>query len=294
MNYFYDVMASFLILLVFGLIFLGLALAALAKDIKKNWPKYKCNPMIMPVAGAFGKDPGKNFVECIGTIQAGFMGYFLGPIRYIMGFLGNIGGDIMNSMNFLRKLLRSISGALMGILESVFGVFFNVIIRFQLIMIALKDLMMKILGIFLLMGYFFDGSRRTLQSAANGPIGLMIDAFGCFPVDTPIQLINGDYKKISELNLGDILINRSEIRAILKVKGDKRNPYYKIWSKKLNKFIFVTGDHLIKHPINGEFIMVKDYENAQNTMSWDKEMTNLVTSNNNIPIGEFTFWDWED
>ena len=35
MNYFYDVMASFLILLVFGLIFLGLALAALAKDIKK-------------------------------------------------------------------------------------------------------------------------------------------------------------------------------------------------------------------------------------------------------------------
>ena len=112
MNYFYDVMASFLILLVFGLIFLGLALAALAKDIKKNWPKYKCNPMIMPVAGAFGKDPGKNFVECIGSIQAGFMGYFLGPIRYIMGFLGNIGGDIMNSMNFLRKLLRNISGAL--------------------------------------------------------------------------------------------------------------------------------------------------------------------------------------
>ena len=84
MNYFYDVMASFLILLVFGLIFLGLALAALAKDIKKNWPKYKCNPMIMPVAGAFGKDPGKNFVECIGNIQAGFMGYFLGPIRYIL------------------------------------------------------------------------------------------------------------------------------------------------------------------------------------------------------------------
>ena len=95
MNYFYDVMASFLILLVFGLIFLGLALAAMAKDIKKNWPKYKCNPMIMPVAGAFGVDPGKNFVECIGDIQSGFMGFFLGPIRKVLGFLGNIGGDIL-------------------------------------------------------------------------------------------------------------------------------------------------------------------------------------------------------
>ena len=57
---------------------------------------------------------------------------------------------------------------------------------------------------------------------------------------------------------------------------------------KLNKFIFVTGDHKIKHPRTNKFIMVKDYENAQNTMTWDTEMTNLVTSNNNIPIGEFT------
>ena len=211
MNYFYDVMASFLILLVFGLIFLGLALAAMAQDIKKNWPKYKCNPMVMPMAGAFGKDAGQNFVECIGSIQAGFMGFFLGPIRRVLGFLGTIGDDIMNSMNYIRRLLRSISGALMGLLESVFGVFFNVIIRFQLILIALKDLIMKILGIFLLMGYFFDGSRRTLQSAANGPIGLMIDAFGCFPIDTPIKLLSGEYKKISELNLGDILENKAMV-----------------------------------------------------------------------------------
>lgn len=294
MNYFYDVMASFLILLVFGLIFLGLALAAMAQDIKKNWPKYKCNPMVMPMAGAFGKDAGQNFVECIGSIQAGFMGFFLGPIRRVLGFLGTIGDDIMNSMNYIRRLLRSISGALMGLLESVFGVFFNVIIRFQLILIALKDLIMKILGIFLLMGYFFDGSRRTLQSAANGPIGLMIDAFGCFPIDTPIKLLSGEYKKISELNLGDILENKAMVRAVLKVKGDERNPYFKIWSNKLNKFIYVTGDHLIQHPITKNFIMVKNYEKAEKAYIWDEEMSNLVTTNNNIPIGEFTFWDWED
>ena len=294
MSYFYDVMASILIFLVFGLIFLGLALAAMAKDIKKNWPKYKCNPMIMPLAGAFGKDPGKNFVECIGEIQGGFMSFFLGPLRLIMGVLGNIGGEIMNSMNFVRELVANVTGSLMEVLNGVFGIIFNVVIRFQLILISLKDLMMKILGIFMLIGYLFDGGRRTVQSAANGPIGLMIDAFGCFPNGTPIKLKSGEYKQISNLKLGDTLENNSVVKAILKVQGDKRNPYYKIWSKKLNKFIFVTGDHLIQHPTTKKFIMVQHYEKAEPSNTWDEEMTNLVTSNNNIPIGEFTFWDWED
>ena len=84
MSYFYDIMASFLIFIVFGLIFFGLALAALAKDIQQNWPKYKCNPAIMQFAGSFVKDAGKNFVDCIGDIQKGFMGFFLGPIYYIV------------------------------------------------------------------------------------------------------------------------------------------------------------------------------------------------------------------
>ena len=49
MSYFYDVMASFLILLIFGIIFLGLIIAAMAKNIEKNWPKYKCNPIVIPI-----------------------------------------------------------------------------------------------------------------------------------------------------------------------------------------------------------------------------------------------------
>ena len=40
--------------------------------------------------------------------------------------------------------------------------------------------------------------------------------------------------------------------------------------------------------------MVKNYEKAEKAYIWDEEMSNLVTTNNNIPIGEFTFWDWED
>ena len=48
------------------------------------------------------------------------------------------------------------------------------------------------------------------------------------------------------------------------------------------------------HPTTKKFIPVEEYEKATITNSWTNEMSCLVTSNNRIPIGEYTFWDWED
>ena len=75
MSYFYDIMASILIFIVFGLIFFGLALAALAKDIEQNWPKYKCNPAIMPFAGTFGKFSSISFYQShhISAVEGGMI-----------------------------------------------------------------------------------------------------------------------------------------------------------------------------------------------------------------------------
>ena len=56
MGYFYDVMSSMLIILIFGCVYLGLFIAAMAKKIEEDWPKYKCQPGIIPLAGYFGKD----------------------------------------------------------------------------------------------------------------------------------------------------------------------------------------------------------------------------------------------
>ena len=50
---------------------------------------------------------------------------------------------------------------------------------------------------------------------------------------------------MKDLKLGTILENGAEVYGILTLKGDKQNPYYKIWSDKLNTFIYVTGEHKI-------------------------------------------------
>ncbi len=39
---------------------------------------------------------------------------------------------------------------------------------------------------------------------------------------------------------------------------------------------------------------VKDYDKSIKTDIYDEELACLITSNHQIPIGEFIFWDWED
>ena len=43
-------------------------------------------------------------------------------------------------------------------------------------------------------------------------------------------MLNGETKLISELKLGDILENKAKVHALLRVRGGKENPYYKIYS----------------------------------------------------------------
>ena len=116
----------------------------------------------------------------------------------------------------------------------------------------------------------------------------------CFHPETKIKLANGEYKQMKDLNLGEMLTNNIEVIAVLRIKGSEKDKYYKIYSKELNDYIYVTGTHLIMHPKTKKFIPVEKYENARITNSWTNEMSCLVTSNHNIPIGEFTFYDWED
>ena len=49
---------------------------------------------------------------------------------------------------------------------------------------------------------------------------------------------------------------------------------------------------IIKKNIN--CIDVKDFKLSKKTDYWDETLYCLITDNHQIPIGEFTFWDWED
>ena len=294
---FKDIAYVVLIIAAFGILHLTGFIMLRLKELEEDWPKHRCNPMTMPFASYLGHDPIANFTYCVGNIQKDLMGFFLEPIEYVLSMVGQLGEWILGRLNLIREFFNMFRKFLSTMVGDIYGMFVNVLIQVQSLVIKLKDTVMKLVGILMTFMYLIQGAMMTGQSINRGPIGETLRAV-CFHKNTPVNLKNGTTVLMKDIQLGSILENGAEVYGLLTLKGDNNNPYYKIWSDKLNSFIFVTGEHKIliddnKSDIEG-FKPVKEVSYALKTDICDEELSCLITSNHRIPIGEFTFWDWED
>jgi len=271
------------------------------QNIKANWPQYRCNPLYMPLSNNLESD----FAYCIQNVQSNFMGYLLEPITFITSSLTSVVSSFTTEINSVRAMFNKIRTFISAIIQSVFGVFLNLIIEFQKIIIGLKDLMGKTIGIMTTLMYIIDGSIMTMNSSWNGPPGQMVRALGkCFHPDTKVKLKNDNIVAMKDLNLGDVLENGSIVEATMKIDNKKdKVPLYVIKSKesghdeidkKNNKDIYVTGSHLVYNKANKQFIKVETYHGAEISNVDTDWFCCLITSDHKIKIGEEIFWDWED
>jgi hypothetical protein len=294
-----DISKTIFIILIFLLLYFSTILTSGIQKVKDDWPQYRCLPTFMPLAGYMGKDPVANFSYCVGNIQKDMMGFFLEPIQYVLGMVMGMIKWILDRVQIIRQVIDKIRNFATKMFGNVYGMFVNVLIQFQKLIIKTKDTVMKLIGTIVMFIYMIQGAMHTGQSIMKGPIGKTLKAI-CFSENTHIKLESGEIVKMKDIHLGDILESGIEVYGTLKLKGSKNNPYYQIWSKKLNEYIYVTGDHKIcpnektnKDNIDN-YIEVKDFKEAKKTDYWDQTLYCLITDNHTIPIGEYTFWDWED
>jgi hypothetical protein len=261
-------------------------------EIKANWPLYRCNPMYMFLAD----DVEQNFTYCIQTMQTNFMGYLLAPLTYITGTLGSQLGGFMNDIQNIRAMFNKVRTFFTSIIQSVFGVFLNLIIEFQRITISIKDLIGKTIGIMVSLMYVMDGSVKTMNSTWNGPPGQLVRALGkCFHPFTKLKLKNGTIKCMKDIDLGDILEDGSVVESVLKIDNKKnQNHFYEIPNGVNGENISVTGSHLVLDKNSNKFIKVEDYKSARVTNIKYDWFSCLITDTHKIPIGKEIFWDWED
>jgi hypothetical protein len=114
----------------------------------------------------------------------------------------------------------------------------------------------------------------------------------CFSLDAPIQLQNGEIVPIEDLKLGDFLMSGGTVDVLLKIKNMSGGRLHRLFSDKLNDWVYVTGGHLIKH--NEEFKPVYKHERAEISELSPEIFMCIVTSDHTIHIGEYVFWDWSD
>lgn len=292
-----DLFLTFMIILIFVAIYAFNILSVGMSKIKKNWPIYRCNPMIMPFASYFGHNVGSNFTYCIQNMQTSYMSSLLEPTHYAMSVLKDTLGSLTSAIQNIRKKIADFVGTITNIIGSIFGVFINILIQFQGMIIKLKDVFGKILGTMTTVIYLIEGSILTGTSVMAGPIGGTL-RFLCFHPDTLLTLQNGIRKSIKNIDPGETLENGSKVLASLKVVGnenDSLNHYYKLYDQVNDTNIYVTGHHRIHNTATNSFICVKDYNLAEKDITvTSSSMSCLVTDDHLIQIGNFMFWDWED
>jgi hypothetical protein len=281
-----------IILIFVGLYFLTMMQAGM-KKLKEDWPKIRCTPTAMPFAGYLGHNAVENFTFCIGNIQKNMMGYFLKPIYYVVSLTSSLGGSIMKSLGKMRQMMSGLREMISSIVGDVFGIFINLIIQFQKIIAKMKDLVMKLIGTTMITAYMMQGAMMTGQSIWRGPIGGTLRAI-CFNPNTPLKTKSGEIIKMKDIKLGTILENGSKVISTLKILGNENVPYYKIYSKKLGDYIYVTGSHKIQDTLSTKFINVSECKYATKTDIHGELLSCLVTDDHLIPVGEHVFWDWED
>ena len=113
------------------------------QDIKDNWVNYRCNPMYMPLSDNIEQD----FTYCVQTMQTNYMGFLLQPLTFVTSSLTEMAWSFSQQINDVRNMFSQTRGFITDIVVSIYGIFLNIIIEFQKIIIGIKDLVGKIIGI---------------------------------------------------------------------------------------------------------------------------------------------------
>ena len=139
-----------------------------------------------------------------------------------------------------------------------------------------------------------EEAAKKVANAAKSVAKAAKKAFSwvCFSPHTLITLENGTRVCIKDLKLGDVLMGGTIVDATMQIGNRSKDLYYKIFSKELDDYIYVTGSHYIKH--GEKYVKVCDFPGSIQTEEYDEVLYCLVTSTHKIPVGEYTFWDWED
>lgn len=346
-----SVFITFITLIIFFVLISYFQVMNHTKPIKDNWIKERCNPMVIPFAGLINKDPhlstaeftGKNFTNCTTNILINIVHDFLKPIGYVADIIKNSVKDVSKDINMVRKKISDMLGEIADIDKEIMGRILNFLMPLHLMMIKIKDILMKsqaglittlysvigaylglktfvgafisilIAGLIILTGiivvlliFFFTIPLAIplliVYTAVAVPLVIIIAEMSkilhmtkasvppkprCFDKNTKIKKKDGSICKISNIKLGDELINGAIVTAVCKLSTHDITMY------NYNNII-VSGNHNILtkdgiwKPIN------KLYLSKKIEYYTEPYIHCLNTTTKTIPIENSIFADWDD
>jgi hypothetical protein len=252
------------------------------KFLKKNWVQYRCNPVYMPMAGLVGDNVVTNFTKCIMKGFQDYSGFMMDPIMGEFAVVNETLTEVGGAMNSMREMTSSMRGGFLGIIGTVFGKIQNLISQFQYIIIRMRTLLSRIVGVMLSFIYVFYSGMETGSSVMNGPIGQTV-SFLCFDPETKVMLKSGQRIPMKSLKIGDVLIGNNTITSLYMMSG-RGSTIYNLFGVK------VTGSHKVR--FMNETIYVKDHPQVKITLEELPYLFCMNTDTHNIIVDGLQFLDF--
>lgn len=262
------------------------------KQIKKNWPEYRCSPTVMPFASLFGHDTADNFKFCMGKNFHIHANSYFSSFGGILGDFTNLLHMIFNSISSLRNIIASLGGGINVIFqeftERISAFFFNL----RLTAIRIKMLMGRMYAILFSVMYMGLSGISGLTTFTNTFLFSFLDTF-CFPGGTLLNVKDKGPTPIKDIKINDILLpTESRVTGL-----------FRFYSKgqamvKLNG-IEVSTNHYVQYIDKNQdikWIKAGQHPDAIKSGRWKSNdpLYCLNTHDNKIPIKNHIFLDYDE
>tara|TARA_Y100000816_G_scaffold292585_1_gene288829 strand:- start:634 stop:2256 length:1623 start_codon:yes stop_codon:yes gene_type:complete len=152
------------------------------EPIKRNWSVHRCNPAYMPFAGQIIQPPdiskfeftNNNAKYCMNKVLESIVNVFFFPIQYILMPILGMWKIILQVINAIRKLFNRLRNAMAAITKEITGRVVSLMIPFQKVMIAVRDMFAKIRGIFVTSIFQVIGAYYALKSFLGAVLELTL------------------------------------------------------------------------------------------------------------------------
>lgn len=283
-------MIGFLILL-FVMIGVWVLLLGVAdtSEVSKNWPKYRCNPSVMPFASFYGHDTTENLNFCLTGMMNNEMSGALSPVFKILAtFLGTI-TTLVAVANNMRLEMATFMGGINTIFQNFTDRFVQLSSKIRTSAQRIKMLMGRIYGTFFAMIFMSMSAIRATQNFGDTFLFKFLDTF-CFDPDTPVNIMGKGFIPVKSVQTGDVFSTGSKVTATFSFIADGQPMV------RLPGDILVSTNHYVQY--KDKWIRSDEHPRATQVEPWSGGSTRPLicfnTNDHRIPVGDFVFLDYDE
>lgn len=258
-------------------------------DVFNNWPKYRCNPIIMPFAGLFGFNASENFNFCMKNIFNSNAGAVLAPIYGVMANFTEIVGTISNVANSFRYLIANLLSGMERLMSGFRDKFQFILFTVRMSFFKIMNLMGRLYSTFYAVVFMGVSGLQAAKNVANNDLVKFLLEF-CFDPETPVKLHSGVVIPLKLLKIGDKLaaINGEVpiVTSLFEFDGTK-TPMVKIGET------VVSSKHFMKYNALDSWIEAGEHPDSSFHPSI-KKLICLNTSTHKVLINNLTFSDYDE